>query len=148
VIFPLTQYALPPQAARRNASIRRPLALSASRMSNSAMATLSSKLPLRIASVALTFRDLRFSLHPLIDGKRSTNIDSFSEGAVRFSAHKAFVICTWLNQFSFASSFRFGGHFVPSNVVHTKIAPRTVLELKVKSRKTEFLNLELNAKAG
>ena len=111
------------------------------------MAALSSKLPLRIASVALTFRNLRFSLRPLIDGKRSTNIDSFSEGAVRFSARIAFVACVWLNQFSFASSFRFGGHFVPSNVVHTKIAPRTVLELKVESRKTEFSGPELNAKA-
>jgi hypothetical protein len=116
-------------------------------MSNSAMVALSSKLPLRIASVALTFRNLGFSLRPLIDGKRSTNIDSFSEGTVRFSAHIAFVTCAWLNQFSFASSFRFGGHFCSSNVVHTKIAPRTVLELTVASRKTEFLSPELNAKA-
>jgi len=75
---------------------------------DSAMAALSSKLPLRIASVALTFRNLRFSLRPLIDRKRSTNFDSFPEGAVRLSAYIAFVICAWLNQFSFASSFRFG----------------------------------------
>ena len=70
------------------------------------MAALSSKLLLRIASVALTFRNLCFSLRPLIDGKPSPNVDGFSEGAVRFSAHIAFVTCAWL-KFSFWWTFLF-----------------------------------------
>jgi hypothetical protein len=60
-------------------------------MSNSAMAALSSKLPIGIPSVALTFGNLRFSLRPLIGGERSTNIDSFAKRAVRLSSDIAFV---------------------------------------------------------
>jgi hypothetical protein len=55
------------------------------------MAALSSKLALGVPSVALTFRHPRFSLRPLIGGKRSTNIDSFAKGAIHLSSHIAFI---------------------------------------------------------
>jgi hypothetical protein len=54
------------RAARLNANLRCSLAVSASRMSNSAMAALSSKLLFRVASVALTFRNLGFRFSPLV----------------------------------------------------------------------------------
>jgi hypothetical protein len=77
------------------------LAVSASRMSNSAMAALSSKLPFCIAAISLTFRNLRLGFGPLVGRKRSTDIYSLAEGAIWLTAHVAFVARMRLNQFPF-----------------------------------------------
>jgi hypothetical protein len=65
----------------------------------------SGKLAPCVAAVALTFRNLRLCLSPFVSGKRSTNIDRFSKGAIRFAAHVAFVACMWFNEFPFSRSF-------------------------------------------
>jgi len=75
------------------------------------MATVSSKLSLCIAAVALALCNLCLSLGSFVSGKRSANVNGFSKGAIRLVAHIAFIACMRFNEFPFAGGF--GRHVAP-----------------------------------